>query len=183
MPQPRTPGLLDRVRTRWRLRRCASVGPGTLATGEVWCRPDGEVRLGARVLLDAAVVPIELYAGPGAVIAIGDDVTLCGGSSIDSHGAVTVGDGVHLGPFSKILDNHFHLVSGDRLQRPASKPIVIGAGARIGARAVLLPGARIGDGAWIGPGAVVSRPIPAGARVGGLPLQPSPLLPRAEGAR
>ncbi|TCP51855.1 non-ribosomal peptide synthetase-like protein [Tamaricihabitans halophyticus] len=45
----------------------------------------------------------------------------------------------------------------------------IGAGARVGARATLLPGARIGKGAEVVAGSVVTRSVPAGQRWAGAP--------------
>ena len=49
--------------------------------------------------------------------------------------------------------------------------IRIGAGARVGSRALLNPGAVIGDGAEIEVGTVVSGEIPAGERWGGAPAR------------
>lgn len=47
----------------------------------------------------------------------------------------------------------------------------IGAGSRIGARAIIFPGVTIGDGAVVTPGAVVTRDVPDGARVEGNPAR------------
>ncbi|MEO3756399.1 Pls/PosA family non-ribosomal peptide synthetase [Streptomyces sp. B6B3] len=55
-------------------------------------------------------------------------------------------------------------------------PVHVGAGSRIGARGVLLPGADVGDGAELLPGACVAGAVPAGECWGGSPAarQPAP---------
>jgi non-ribosomal peptide synthetase-like protein len=50
-------------------------------------------------------------------------------------------------------------------------PVVIGAHARIGARALLMPGAVVGEGAEIEPGSVVTGMIPEGERWSGSPAR------------
>ncbi|MCL2770325.1 MAG: amino acid adenylation domain-containing protein, partial [Solirubrobacterales bacterium] len=49
--------------------------------------------------------------------------------------------------------------------------VQIGAGARVGTRALLMPGAIVGEGAEIEPGGVVSGAVPAGERWGGVPAR------------
>ncbi len=55
-------------------------------------------------------------------------------------------------------------------------PVRVGAGARVGARCVLLPDADVGDGAEVLPGACVAGAVPAGECWGGSPAarQPAP---------
>jgi maltose O-acetyltransferase len=50
-----------------------------------------------------------------------------------------------------------------------SKPILIGAGAWIGARCTILPGVTVGEGAVIAAGAVVTKDIPAHTLAAGVP--------------
>jgi acetyltransferase-like isoleucine patch superfamily enzyme len=52
------------------------------------------------------------------------------------------------------------------------KGVVIGEGAVVGARAVILPGVNIGAHAVVRPGAVVAEDVPEGAEVMGNPAQP-----------
>jgi serine acetyltransferase len=56
----------------------------------------------------------------------------------------------------------------------------IGAGSYIGANATILPGCDVGARAMIGAGAVVTKPVPEGATVAGVPARP---LPPHEGAQ
>ena len=53
-------------------------------------------------------------------------------------------------------------------------PVRVGAGARIGTRAMLMPGADVGAGAEIAPGSCVTGRVPAGQRWHGSPARPDP---------
>ncbi|MDN5344668.1 MAG: heptaprenylglycerol acetyltransferase [Clostridia bacterium] len=80
-------------------------------------------------------------------------------------------DLIHIGPQSIIGYNvtiltHEFLPHAYRLG-----PVEIGAWVLIGANATILPGIRIGDGAIVAAGAVVTRDVPAGAIVGGVPAR------------
>jgi acetyltransferase-like isoleucine patch superfamily enzyme len=158
--------------TRWKLRRCARVGPSTRAHGRIWIHGHGTVRLGSGVVLDGAARPIELHAlERGSEIVIGDSVHICGGTSIEAVLSVKVGARSRLGAFARIMDSHFHPLVGDRHQRPLAVPVVVGEDVEIGPRAILLAGAQVGSGAMVRSGAVISRglPVPAGATASGHP--------------
>jgi len=51
--------------------------------------------------------------------------------------------------------------------------VTIGAGARIGLGASVLRGVSVGAGAIVEPRAVVTRDVPAGGHVGGVPAKPT----------
>lgn len=167
--RPRGAPLLERVWTRLRLWRCHSVGPGVRALGILWIHGGGRTILGANVTLDGRRAPIELHAAAGAVIVLGDNVTVLGGTSIEAIESVTIGAGSSLGAFVKVLDNNFHPLRGDRNQRPPSRQVRIEDRVSIGEHAIILPGAHVQAGAHIGPRAVIGQRVPRGALVHGNP--------------
>jgi maltose O-acetyltransferase len=142
---------------RWFQSRCwtARTHPATVL-GRVWVHGRGDVTVGDDVVLDARSAPIEIHATEGAEIAIGRGVRIESGASLEAISRITIGPGATLGAFCKIMDNHFHPLNGDN-RLPPSRPVVVGAGAVIGERAILLPGASVESGAVVPPGAVVSR--------------------------
>jgi acetyltransferase-like isoleucine patch superfamily enzyme len=154
---------------RSKLKACASVGASPRVLGRVWIHGGGSVRLGSRVFLNAAVVPIELHAHAGGEIVIGDDVTIESGASIEADRSVVVGARSRLGSFCKLVDTNFHQLTGDRSVRPRGVQVTIEEDVAIGPRAIVLPGAFVGRAAVIAAGTVLSRPVPAGAVAAGLP--------------
>lgn len=159
---------LGDLSTRWKLRRCAAVGRAAAARGGIWIHGPGEVRVGDRVLFDGSAAPIELHVGQGAEIVIEDDVRIDGGVSMEAKRSIRVGARAHVGRFCKILDNHFHRL-GDRDGRPESTPVIIEEEADLGVRSILLPGAHIGRGTVVRAGTVLTRRVPAGVIVAGVP--------------
>lgn len=170
-PPPDGPTVFDRLRTRFKLRRCRQVGAGVRVLGPIWIHGSGALILGAHVLLDGRLAPIELHAAAGAVIELGDGVTVRGGTSIEAIDSIRVGAGSVLGPFVKVIDNNFHPLRGDRNRRPPSRKVTVEERVRIGERAILLPGAHVQAGAQIGAGSVISQRVPRGALARGNPAR------------
>lgn len=71
----------------------------------------------------------------------------------------------------QVLDNDFHALTVDGVEKPSVAPVRIGDRVWVGTRAVVLKGVTIGDGAVVAAGAVVTRDVPAGAVVAGLPAK------------
>lgn len=169
-PEPTVNTFIDRfVRDRLRSRSCTQIGFPARAGGRVWMHGGGTVRFGRGVLLDASRAPIELHAGLGAIIEFGDGVTIHGGTSIESLESVTIGTGSVIGAWSKIIDNQFHQLDGDRADLPESRPVWIGPNVRIGERCIVLPGTRVEAAAQLGHGVVIGRRVPPGAVLEGSP--------------
>ena len=87
---------------------------------------------------------------------------LCAGASIE------IGEGTIFGSGAMVIDNDFHLAAGEWewTDDPAfcgstARPVKIGRGVFIGARALVLKGVAIGDRAIVGAGAVVTQDVPA----------------------
>ena len=119
--------------------------------------------IGNRVRFIGRRGAVELRAHAGGEIIIEDDVVIEDGTSIEATGSMRIGARTRIGPFCKIMDNHFHPLTGDRHRRPEPVPVVIGPDSTIGAHAVLLPGAELGAGSAVRPAAVLSFRIPAGS--------------------
>lgn len=150
-------------------RTCVVEGPRPHSFEGIWMYGGGTVRFGRNVVLDTSRGPIELHVEHGAVLELGDDVRIHGGASIEALESVVIGAGATLGAWTKVMDNHFHPLEGDRDGRPASQPVEVGAGGQIGERCVLLAGAHIGAGARLAPGVVMGRRVPDGAWIEGSP--------------
>jgi acetyltransferase-like isoleucine patch superfamily enzyme len=100
---------------------------------------------------------------PGAILTIGPGVGLSG-VVICAAKSISIGDQTIIGAGAMILDNDFHLPAGEWgwATDPAgtARPVHIGRGVFIGARAIVLKGVTIGDRAVIGAGAVVTKDVP-----------------------
>jgi acetyltransferase-like isoleucine patch superfamily enzyme len=79
---------------------------------------------------------------------------------------ISVGDNTIIGFGTVILAHEFLL---DELR---TGPVVIGRDVVIGASCTILPGVVIGDGAVVSAHSLVNKDVPAGARVGGVPVRP-----------
>jgi acetyltransferase-like isoleucine patch superfamily enzyme len=89
--------------------------------------------------------------------------------------SIRIGEGTILGSGAMVLDNDVHVPEGDfgwrdEYQKTA-RPIVIGRGGFIGARAIILKGVTIGDRAVVGAGAVVTKDVPPGCVAAGNPAK------------
>lgn len=86
------------------------------------------------------------------------------GCSICAAASIRIGEGTFVGADAMVFDNDFHSPEGEFRWGDAApdnpKPIVIGRGVFIGARALVLKGVTIGDRAVIGAGAVVTKDVP-----------------------
>ena len=152
----------------------------------------GRPRLGRRVRLEVAQGG-ELVLGDGCVLGDGTWVQIRGGKVTIGTGAV-LGDccrlvahaGIDVGPRC-VLADEVAIVDVDHdvgdIERPIREqplladPIVLGQGAVVEHGAALLRGVTIGPGARIGARAVVTRDVPAGTSVEGVPARPPSSTP------
>lgn len=118
------------------------IGRGSL----VWVRAGGQLRIGAGTY----------FSGGGKLICSSE---------------VVVGASCAVGWGVTIIDDDFHKFSIDGRVTTKCLPIVIGDGVWIGHDATILKGVRIGDGAIVAARSVVTRDVPAGALVAGVPAR------------
>lgn len=87
-----------------------------------------------------------------------------------SHGRhITIRDGATIAPGVRILCHDASCVR--RIGGTWVAPVTVGAGAFVGAEAVLMPGVTVGDGAVVAAGAVVTRDVTPGTIVAGVPAK------------
>ena len=76
------------------------------------------------------------------------------GCSLVATELVRIGAHCHIGPYTMMLDNDFHRIEPERrLERPASKPIIVEENVWIGARVILMSGVTVGKDAASAPAA------------------------------
>lgn len=147
------------------------VDPSVVVLGPVEIRGTGQIQLGRNLFLYR-----ELYLetqGRG-MISLGDNVVISRGAHLVAFSSIRIGEGSMIGEYTSIRDaNHrFAGVSDLRQSGHDSSAITIGRAVWIGRGVTILPGVTIGDGAVVGANAVVTRSIPAGAVVAGVPARP-----------
>ena len=126
------------------------------------CSIGNETRIGA-------FVEIQKGAAIGARCKISSHSFICEGVTIEDN--VFVGHGVMF-----TNDKYPRATNPDGTPQSESDwqviPTTVGAGASIGSNATILAGVKIGRGAMVGAGAVVTRDVPDGATVAGVPARP-----------
>ena len=122
---------------------------------------NGRVTIGNFCYFTNAVLLCELELQIGNYVVIGWNATI---ADSDFH---------PLAPAERIIDAIAcsPLASGRARPSIACKPVIIEDDVWIGPNATILKGVRIGSGAFIEAGALVTRNVPAGARVFGNPAQ------------
>lgn len=165
----------------------ADVGQGSTISGEhAFKRFRSRADIGLRVGKCSTLDGVHFATGPEGRIEIGDWCYLTNVVLLsDMH--VRIGNYVRIGWNTTIADTDFHPIdpamrvedaiacspAGKGRPRPpiACAPVVIEDDVWIGPQVTILKGVRIGAGAMIEPGSVVTRDVPAGARVIGNPAR------------
>ncbi|USK92939.1 sugar O-acetyltransferase [Rossellomorea marisflavi] len=110
------------------------------------------------------------YTDFGKNISIGKDVFFNTGCSFQDRGGIYIGDGSLIGMNVNIATLNHGLDMKTRNTTYAS-PVTIGKNVWIGSGATILPGVTIGDRAVIAAGAVVTKDVPEGTVVAGVPAK------------
>jgi acetyltransferase-like isoleucine patch superfamily enzyme len=152
-----------------------TIGRYFRVTGTLEIRGPGTVIFGDEcAVVSSRLAPTTPYTlNPEAVIRFGNRVLLTG-TRLSCERRIDVGDNAGLSD-ARIMDTDFHALESygqPRYKtRGASKPIVIGANAWVGAGAMILKGVRIGENSVVGAGSVVANNVPPNAVVFGNPAR------------
>ncbi len=123
---------------------------------------------------DAFICP-PLYCTYGRHIYLGERSYINMGATLLDNAPIRIGAEVMIGPNVQIYTAAHALDADERIQGvETALPVTIEDRVWIGGGAILLPGVTIGREAVVGAGAVVTKDVPAGARVVGNPAR---LLP------
>ncbi|HVR20860.1 MAG TPA: acyltransferase [Polyangiaceae bacterium] len=153
-------GLVSRVLPQLSFARCRTAALRALG-----------VRLGPRSVV---LGPLRI-TGKGDVrrlLSFGADVVVTGPLHVDIGGEVRIGDRVYIGHDAALITVDHRIGSSERrCAETKLESIVIGDGAWLAARVIVLPGVTIGAGAVVAAGAVVTRDVEPNVLVGGVPAR------------
>lgn len=169
MNTTRLAGAGQVLRGKWLARQCANRPTRVLVERRPrivrrYPRTTLEIGDGARMSRDVLL----MFNLPDSVIRIGKHTFLNRRCEVIARREVVIGNGCWIAWDVSIADSDLHQLEGSA---PATAPVTIGDRVWIGARATILKGVAIGDGAVIAAGAVVTRDVPAGSLVGGVPAR------------
>jgi maltose O-acetyltransferase len=137
----------DETRARLLGELLGEVGEGAWVESPLYCDYGSQIQLGARAYVNMCCVFLDAAA-------------------------ITLGDDVQLGPGVMLLTSDHPRDAAERAQvLESARAITIGAGAWLGAGAIVLPGIEIGRGAIIGAGSVVTRSVAPGVTAAGNPCR------------
>ncbi|OIN90270.1 hypothetical protein AUJ42_03375 [Candidatus Collierbacteria bacterium CG1_02_44_10] len=102
-------------------------------------------------------------------ISIGEDTIIGDHAFIDGRARVSIGSHTDIASQLMIYNSEHDLDSLDF--NAIEEPVTIGDYCFIGPRVIIMPGVKIGDGAVVAGGAVVTKDVPNGSIVGGVPAK------------
>jgi acetyltransferase-like isoleucine patch superfamily enzyme len=165
--------FLRRLRSFARLRAALAypLPSSTVVLGRIHVFGTGRVRCGEGLLL---YPDLHLETNDDAEIELGSGVVLSRGVHLVAFTGLRIGNGTMIGEHSSIRDANHARLAGIPMRDSGNigRPIVIGSEVWIGRGAAILAGVTIGDGATIGANAVVTRDVPPGITVAGVPARP-----------
>jgi FkbH-like protein len=162
--------VTDTANARWSLRRCTSVGSGARVKGRVRVENRGSITIGRRFNLSGRWVPVELLAGAGARIQIGEEVWINFGTVLGARSRIIIGNRSQIGQHCIVCDSDFPDVAQPAFLPPGGD-IEIGDDVWIAGRVTIRPGVRIGSGAVIISGSIVESDVPPNVIAGGIPAR------------
>lgn len=102
-----------------------------------------------------------------AILQLGNGSFINSDCKIRCHNLIKIGEDCAISHDFTIMDSDAHYLNG----KNNTAPIVIGNHVWIGTRVTILSGVTIGDGAVVAAGAIVTKNVPKGVLVGGVPAK------------
>ena len=103
----------------------------------------------------------------GAELELGNDSFINSNCKIRCHNKISIGNGCAISHDFTVMDSDVHKLNGTI----SNGAVSIGNHVWIGTRVTILKGVSIGDGAVVSACSLVTRDVPAGALVGGIPAR------------
>jgi acetyltransferase-like isoleucine patch superfamily enzyme len=112
-----------------------------------------------------------VYSDQGVNIRVGGDVFINHNCTLNDIGGITIGNEVFIGPRVSLVTSGHPVDPAFRRRQIVAAPIAIERGVWICTGATVLQGVSVGEDSVVAAGAVVTRDVPAGVVVGGVPAR------------
>ena len=123
-----------------------------------------------------------VYSDQGVNIRVGRDVFINHNCTLNDIGGITIGDEVLIGPRVSLITSGHPIDPAFRRRQIVAAPIAIQRGVWLCTGATVLDGVTVGEDSVVAAGAVVTRDVPAGMVVGGVPARVLRSVRRADRA-
>lgn len=112
-----------------------------------------------------------VYSEHGLSIRVGRNVFINQGCTLNDIGGIEIGDDVLIGPRVSLISSGHPLDPTRRRRQIVAAPIVIRRNVWLAAGATVLQGVTVGEDSVVAAGAVVTRDVPSGTLVAGVPAR------------
>jgi acetyltransferase-like isoleucine patch superfamily enzyme len=112
-----------------------------------------------------------VYSEYGLQIRVGRNVFVNQGCTLNDIGGIEIGDDVLIGPRVSLISSGHPLDPNERRRRIVAAPTVIQRNVWLAAGATVLQGVTVGEDSVVAAGAVVTRDVPPGTLVAGVPAR------------